>query len=96
MNIHSYIYHPLYNMLTVIYHFSQFCSGYMSPEYAMFGQFSEKLDVYSFGVMVLEIISGKKNIGSYEPHRIVNCLLKFVSTISFCHIFILLSFMLDV
>ncbi|XP_052729513.1 cysteine-rich receptor-like protein kinase 10 [Vigna angularis] len=45
--------------------------GYMSPEYAMFGQFSEKSDVYSFGVMILEIVSGKKNIGSYEPHRIV-------------------------
>ncbi|KAL6206998.1 hypothetical protein ACLB2K_024243 [Fragaria x ananassa] len=35
--------------------------GYMSPEYAMGGIFSEKLDVYSFGVLVLEIISGKKN-----------------------------------
>ncbi|RDY07265.1 Cysteine-rich receptor-like protein kinase 25, partial [Mucuna pruriens] len=52
--------------------------GYMSPEYAMFGQFSEKSDVYSFGVMVLEIISGKKNIGSYEPHRVVNDVLNFV------------------
>ncbi|KAL0724085.1 hypothetical protein Bca4012_038684 [Brassica carinata] len=36
-------------------------SGYMSPEYAMYGQFSMKSDVYSFGVLVLEIISGKKN-----------------------------------
>ena len=37
------------------------CSGYMAPEYAMKGQFSVKTDVYSFGVLVLEIISGKKN-----------------------------------
>ncbi|XP_068489813.1 cysteine-rich receptor-like protein kinase 25 [Phaseolus vulgaris] len=35
--------------------------GYMSPEYAMHGQFSEKSDVYSYGVIVLEIISSKKN-----------------------------------
>ncbi|KAI3456401.1 hypothetical protein Pfo_013064 [Paulownia fortunei] len=35
--------------------------GYMSPEYAMHGQFSVKSDVFSFGVLVLEIISGQKN-----------------------------------
>ncbi|KAL2605338.1 hypothetical protein AAZV13_09G118800 [Glycine max] len=52
--------------------------GYMSPEYAMFGQFSEKSDVFSFGVMVLEIISGKKNFSSYESHRITNGLLSYV------------------
>lgn len=44
--------------------------GYMSPEYAMHGQFSEKSDVFSFGVMVLEIISGKKNSCSFESRRI--------------------------
>ncbi|GAB4831073.1 hypothetical protein Ancab_005084 [Ancistrocladus abbreviatus] len=35
--------------------------GYMSPEYAMGGHFSEKSDVFSFGVLLLEIISGTKN-----------------------------------
>ncbi|XP_048597020.1 putative cysteine-rich receptor-like protein kinase 23 [Brassica napus] len=40
--------------------------GYMSPEYAMYGQFSMKSDVYSFGVLVLEIISGKKNSSLYQ------------------------------
>ncbi|KAF1880559.1 hypothetical protein Lal_00011618 [Lupinus albus] len=35
--------------------------GYMSPEYAMHGQFSEKSDVFSFGVILLEIISAKRN-----------------------------------
>lgn len=39
-------------------------SGYMSPEYAMYGQFSEKTDVFSFGVIILEIISAKKNARS--------------------------------
>ncbi|XP_019093650.1 PREDICTED: G-type lectin S-receptor-like serine/threonine-protein kinase SD1-29 [Camelina sativa] len=34
--------------------------GYMSPEYAWAGLFSEKSDIYSFGVLLLEIISGKK------------------------------------
>ncbi|ESW12016.1 hypothetical protein PHAVU_008G077600 [Phaseolus vulgaris] len=50
----------------------------MSPEYAMFGQFSEKSDVYSFGVMILEIISGKKNMSSHESHHVADGLLNFV------------------
>ncbi|KAI9112397.1 hypothetical protein K1719_016594 [Acacia pycnantha] len=36
---------------------------YFLFEYAMFGQYSEKSDVFSFGVIVLEIISGRKNTG---------------------------------
>ncbi|KAJ4703230.1 Receptor-like kinase [Melia azedarach] len=35
--------------------------GYLSPEYAMHGHYSVKSDVYNFGVLVLEIITGKKN-----------------------------------
>ncbi|KAF5195428.1 Receptor-like protein kinase [Thalictrum thalictroides] len=35
--------------------------GYMSPEYAMEGIFSEKSDVFSFGVLLLEIVTSKKN-----------------------------------
>ena len=37
------------------------CSGYMSPEYAMEGLYSTKSDVFSYGVLILEIISGKRN-----------------------------------
>ncbi|XP_052621380.1 G-type lectin S-receptor-like serine/threonine-protein kinase SD1-1 isoform X2 [Lactuca sativa] len=37
--------------------------GYMSPEYALDGVFSFKSDVFSFGVIVLEILSGKRNRG---------------------------------
>ncbi|KAK9050212.1 hypothetical protein SSX86_030819 [Deinandra increscens subsp. villosa] len=35
--------------------------GYIPPEYALYGRFSIKSDVFSFGVLVLEIVSGKKN-----------------------------------
>ncbi|KAK1430753.1 hypothetical protein QVD17_13725 [Tagetes erecta] len=35
--------------------------GYMSPEYAMEGIFSVKSDIFSFGVLILEIISGRRN-----------------------------------
>ncbi|KAE9589329.1 putative protein kinase RLK-Pelle-DLSV family [Lupinus albus] len=37
--------------------------GYMAPEYVLHGQFSVKSDVFSFGVLVLEIVSGQKNRG---------------------------------
>lgn len=37
------------------------CSGYMSPEYVAFGKLSPKSDVFSFGIILLEIIIGKKN-----------------------------------
>ncbi|ONI18595.1 hypothetical protein PRUPE_3G225400 [Prunus persica] len=40
--------------------------GYMSPEYALFGHFSEKLNVFSFGVLLLEIVSGKRNAAFYS------------------------------
>ncbi|KAK4706382.1 hypothetical protein R3W88_034077 [Solanum pinnatisectum] len=35
--------------------------GYLAPEYALFGQLTKKADVYSFGVLVLEIISGRSS-----------------------------------
>nr|GEZ04275.1 G-type lectin S-receptor-like serine/threonine-protein kinase At4g27290 [Tanacetum cinerariifolium] len=44
--------------------------GYISPEYAVHGRFSVKSDVFSFGVMVLEIVSGMKNRDfCHEDHR---------------------------
>ncbi|KAL0451035.1 UNVERIFIED_CONTAM: Cold-responsive protein kinase [Sesamum latifolium] len=35
--------------------------GYLAPEYALMGQLTKKADVYSFGVLLLEIISGKSS-----------------------------------
>ncbi|KAD2805053.1 hypothetical protein E3N88_38430 [Mikania micrantha] len=44
--------------------------GYISPEYAVNGLFSLKSDIFSFGVLVLEIVSGKKNRGFvHEDHE---------------------------
>ncbi|XP_054777225.1 LOW QUALITY PROTEIN: G-type lectin S-receptor-like serine/threonine-protein kinase At1g11410 [Prosopis cineraria] len=45
--------------------------GYMSPEYAMVGIFT-KSDVFSFGILLLEIISGKRNTDCHEERASVN------------------------
>lgn len=38
----------------------------MAPEYAIYGQFSAKTDVYSFGVLTLEILTGRKNSSFFQ------------------------------
>ncbi|CAL5409703.1 unnamed protein product [Camellia sinensis] len=48
--------------------------GYMSPEYVLHGQISTKLDVFSFGVLVLETISGVRNWGFLHPDHDLNLL----------------------
>ena len=68
-------------------------SGYMSPEYALDGYFSTKSDVFSFGVVLLEIISGKRNTGFYRSKEISSLLgyvcsilcIKFFFTIFFSY-----------
>ncbi|KAL5581844.1 hypothetical protein UlMin_014286 [Ulmus minor] len=57
--------------------------GYMSPEYAIEGFFSIKSDVFSFGVVVLEIISGKRNTGFYQSEEALS-LLGYVSITAIC------------
>ncbi|ESQ28670.1 hypothetical protein EUTSA_v10019425mg [Eutrema salsugineum] len=49
-------------------------SGYMSPEYALGGMISEKSDIFSFGVLLIEIVSGKKAtrfLYNDQKHRII-------------------------
>lgn len=58
----------------------------MSPEYALDGHFSVKSDVFSFGVVVLEIISGKRNTGFYQADNELS-LLGYVSIVSACNTF---------
>ncbi|KAF8030925.1 hypothetical protein BT93_D0193 [Corymbia citriodora subsp. variegata] len=48
--------------------------GYMAPEYALWGHLTYKADVYSFGVLVLEIVSGQCN-SSFVPSDECLCLL---------------------
>ncbi|XVF79033.1 hypothetical protein PTKIN_Ptkin14bG0187000 [Pterospermum kingtungense] len=53
--------------------------GYMAPEYALHGHLTEKADVYSFGIVVLEIVSGKCN----TKHRLNG---EFVHLLEWAHI----------
>uniref|UniRef100_A0ACD5UGD5 Uncharacterized protein n=2 Tax=Avena sativa TaxID=4498 RepID=A0ACD5UGD5_AVESA len=43
--------------------------GYMSPEYAMRGQYSIKSDVFSLGVLILEIVTGRTSHGPYDSEQ---------------------------
>lgn len=36
--------------------------GYVAPEYALLGQLTEKADVFSYGIVLLELASGRFNI----------------------------------
>jgi len=46
--------------------------GYMAPEYALCGKYSIKSDIYSFGVLILEIITGRRNSDSYNSDQAVD------------------------
>ncbi|KAJ0541063.1 putative protein kinase RLK-Pelle-DLSV family [Helianthus annuus] len=48
--------------------------GCVPPEYVKEGVYSRKYDVYSFGVLLLQILSGKKNYNVYGPHQNLNLL----------------------
>ena len=71
----------------------------MSPEYAVHGLFSTKSDVFSFGVIMLEIISGRRNTTFVNLDHSLN-LLGYVShcillTISYPNL-LTLSFAMEV
>ena len=48
-----------------------FLCRYIDPEYVRNGAFSDKLDVFSFGVVLLELITGKKPVDSNNSSKVV-------------------------
>uniref|UniRef100_A0A0E0M6J2 Uncharacterized protein n=1 Tax=Oryza punctata TaxID=4537 RepID=A0A0E0M6J2_ORYPU len=52
--------------------------GYMAPEYAVLGHLSVKLDVYSFGVLLLEIVTGRRNTDVFDAENESSNLLSYV------------------
>lgn len=44
-----------------------FCYSYLAPEYFMYGKVNDKIDVFAFGVVLLELLSGRKPISSESP-----------------------------
>uniref|UniRef100_A0A2C9U2G7 Protein kinase domain-containing protein n=1 Tax=Manihot esculenta TaxID=3983 RepID=A0A2C9U2G7_MANES len=41
--------------------------GYLAPEYFMYGKVNDKIDVYAYGVVLLELLSGRKPISNEHP-----------------------------
>ena len=81
LHLGKFFFHSFTVIETILYHNTYFPhSGYMAPEYAMEGLFSINSDIYSFGILLLEIASGKKNSGFY--HRECE-----ESLLSYVHIF---------
>lgn len=64
-----------------------FFGRYLAPEYFQHGKVSDKTDVYAFGVVLLELITGRKPIEATRPPGEENL----VEWVCYCFIFVLLS-----
>lgn len=65
--------------------FMSFPSGYLAPEYVLGGQLTKKADVYSFGVLMLEIVSAKYSGKPTLGTGMQKLLLEWVSRLFFGH-----------
>lgn len=45
------------------------CRGYLAPEYARGAQLTRKADIYSFGILLLEIVNGRRNVDTKLPKK---------------------------
>ena len=61
-----------------------FIRGYMAPEYVVCGKLTEKADVYSFGVLILEVVCGKRNNSFSENSSILQMVNVFTWPTSQC------------
>lgn len=64
-----------------------FNSRYVAPEYANTGMLNEKSDIYSFGVLVFEAVTGRDPIDYSRPNNEVRCYIIFYFHLCYIIIF---------
>ncbi|CAD6231222.1 unnamed protein product [Miscanthus lutarioriparius] len=62
------VYEYYFNKSLDLFLFGKAMIGYMAPEYIVHGHLTEKADVFSYGVLVLEIVTGKRCSNSNGSH----------------------------
>lgn len=69
--------------------------GYLAPEYFMYGKVSDKIDVYAFGVILLELLSGRRPIG-HETSKNQESLVMWVRVFCIIRIFASVSLIANI
>lgn len=64
-----------------------FCCSYLAPEYFMYGKVNDKIDVYAFGVVLLELLTGRKPISNDHPKG-QESLVMWVCTLFCCNLLV--------
>jgi serine/threonine protein kinase len=59
-------------MFAMLLTFLLYCSGYMAPEYLIRGVVSNKADIFSLGVIVIEIITGNRDYPDFQQESLDN------------------------